>query len=433
LKLFFEEFADQLRCCPGKLILPWIVDDKMRSLGAKICMRRHQSLLESHDGMGTCLLIAAASISPATITFLLDADSKVTAVNCFGQSPLHIVYEHPRILHKRARLLENKHLVLDRVLACLQILVKNGANVNQADHQGKTPIFYAAKANHIDGYKYLIRHGAQALHRDLAGNCFYQNNDIPQSFYSDLIETGFRFSVDCFISYSNIRSEIIHRYHGNYEQKGLRIDIEPTTGDTVLHLVLNSDYWRPSIRLQLLGDLLSLETELVHKVNHNGFTPLMNSLVTPGFRDWRLLLMLLVKVPSLARIPYITPQNRMRNLYYRRLNRQIPLHWIVQRQERDEYYWKCVKVLLREYPEGLTAVDQVRITPVTYIVAADDELARIVLRVNPSTNLTRFHNINWKARRFAFLLVSGKAINRNIFKELSYSRSDIFRYVVLFL
>ena len=51
----------------------------------------------------------------------------------------------------------------------VEFLVAHGANVNQADIDGETPLLKAASSGHLDAVSFLVVHGADVNHADSYG------------------------------------------------------------------------------------------------------------------------------------------------------------------------------------------------------------------------------------------------------------------------
>ncbi len=107
----------------------------------------------------TPLFIAIANNNPEMVQLLLEHGASVTQVNDKGLMPIH----------EAARGAVYGSDGLFRSNEILDMLIRKGANINQKDILGETPLMLAAKAGRPDTIRFLLTRGADATAVDLDG------------------------------------------------------------------------------------------------------------------------------------------------------------------------------------------------------------------------------------------------------------------------
>ena len=112
----------------------------------------------------------------------------IAAENCDREVTLRKLHRH--IPDEEAGHLEHEYF--DR---CLEVLVQNGADVNIADADGKTPLWLAAEGGSVRGIKALLNHGADITVKDAGSGdpillIASQNSDDPDECVDLLIAAG---------------------------------------------------------------------------------------------------------------------------------------------------------------------------------------------------------------------------------------------------
>lgn len=133
---------------------------------------------------GTTILMVAASSTLPVVLELLARGANVLLANKENVTPLFFAVMHNNILVTQAlldrganihRLDENKKnsalaiAAMNGNAAMVKLLIANGADVNHRNKNGKTPMYYAVKYDHLNVAKVLFHHDANITERDNLG------------------------------------------------------------------------------------------------------------------------------------------------------------------------------------------------------------------------------------------------------------------------
>ncbi|KDQ09610.1 hypothetical protein BOTBODRAFT_137572, partial [Botryobasidium botryosum FD-172 SS1] len=100
--------------------------------------------------------IAASAI----VDILVAGGAKVDATDAKGRTPLHLAALRGNSLAVERLILAEADVELLDVRENLKVMLEAGADINARDHQGRTPLHYAAQLRTSRTAKHLISAGA---------------------------------------------------------------------------------------------------------------------------------------------------------------------------------------------------------------------------------------------------------------------------------
>jgi len=185
--------------------------------------------------------------------------------------------------------------------------------------------------------------------------------------------------------------------------------------------------------ISFVSAILGRYPELALQENDEGFNPLQKVLSEVDINcSWQAVEMVLRTNPSLAHIPYTCPHHLRQNLRLVGLDGQLLLHMIVRMPDPDKHYWRCVRCLLDEFPQGASHQDRFGNFPFNYVAIGHYELGRMILNAYPDVDRDLYRYLNWRARRWAMYVALGSK-QSNMFSKLMNANDNLFRRVILFL
>lgn len=101
------------------------------------------------EAQATPLMAAAIVGDIPAMKVLIDSGANVNEANIYGNTPLHYALRRTSMERRQGR------------AAVVAFLVKHGANINSRTQNGITPLMDASNIGDTDALKYLVEHGAQ--------------------------------------------------------------------------------------------------------------------------------------------------------------------------------------------------------------------------------------------------------------------------------
>jgi ankyrin repeat protein len=121
------------------------------------------------DYGATPLHYAAKGNFPEVVKYLLEMGADVHAKDDMGKTPLHYVVEGSDI-YEATKPDEDPSPEERRRIEIMRLLIERGANVNAKDHEGRTPLHYAAFSDTpFKLARYLVDRGTDINAKDEGG------------------------------------------------------------------------------------------------------------------------------------------------------------------------------------------------------------------------------------------------------------------------
>jgi len=101
------------------------------------------------EAQSTPMLAAAIAGDIPTMKVLIESGANANEANIYGNTPLHYALRRTSMERRQGR------------VAVVAFLVKHGANINRRTKNGITPLMDASNIGDTDALKYLVKNGAQ--------------------------------------------------------------------------------------------------------------------------------------------------------------------------------------------------------------------------------------------------------------------------------
>jgi ankyrin repeat protein len=145
------------------------------TLAALILAFRLAAAAPSEQAQTTPLLNAALAGNISAMKALIDSGANVNEANVYGNTPLHFALRRTSMGRRQGR------------LDAVALLVTHGANVNSRTRDGRTPLMDASDIGDAGAVLYLVAHGAQLDLADADGRTALAI--AASRLYSDIVAT----------------------------------------------------------------------------------------------------------------------------------------------------------------------------------------------------------------------------------------------------